>query len=568
MIPRGFQVACDLLFAIVRMRIRQARPFSRRRASLVLKLVVIIVLSCLWFTGLFGLYYASRTSSWVFSFAAIPAIAMGEEMYSFTEPRFVLKERLFVWGARLTHQRNDHESGMKAQSEIYFDMFLLSGLAIPKFARFNSSFSNASRLLDDADLESALSVSITSINSLSCNVPCSLHLPQNVDSNAARDHRMIRCFLPTTVTPFLALSKSSWNKLHVSYKAHPDENESWQFNDRLIFNLDSESGAVGLAGPLHEPGFPAFHEQPTSRMTLCVGGVDVNGIQFLPEFIQYHLRIGVDRFVIGLHREKKKSDPLVKAEVAAIRSLLGALIESGHIVLQPMPVSTLQFASIERDTIKVLFYDTCLFHAKTIAAKYVGIWDMDEYIVQTPKIAQNLPDALDRLISPAEDCPDWCFISFPSHSIWQQLETRVPKKDIRNVADVFQIRQSAANMSYVWKKSVAKVKNAFNAGFHTFGSCLRNGRPRSYHRIGPNKHGPTPKDACAVHMADFATMHHYLGLFYGGHDHSKSFLPPFQPDEYSQFIQQEGFTIQVKDVQHQNLFQYNRVMTKREPFVG
>lgn len=456
---------------------------------------------------------------------------------SFHSPSFALSGRLFIWGARIT-QQHDHDD------RTFLDVFVLCSHQTRGKVRFNLS-SEFSELLDDQELHTNLTVAMLYPVSAKCHT----QFPLNEDSNSAKAHRAVRC---PWIHPHQA--SSGVTRFSVLFK--------WQsIVEQVDFLIDGHHGSVGLAGPLNEPHFPPFVEHPGNRFTLCVGGVDMVGIPYLAEFLQYHLRIGIDRIVLGVHGARGNASVL--SEVEAIRKQFQPLLGNGALNLFPLPLTNIEF--VQRDTLKLLFYHACLFHAKTITSKYVGVWDLDEYVVQSPTIDQSLPDMLDQFESPAKYCSDWCYVNLPAHLIWQETEHRVKRKDIKTVAKVFTIRQAQTKVDYVWKKSIARTKNVFHVGFHTFGSCLKNGTLDLFSAYIAPKHGNQVRHNCVVNIGPLATMHHYLGLFYGGHENAKVFVPPFVDDEYATFINEHGHTVSVSNWNTGYSFLFNRVPTDHEP---
>jgi hypothetical protein len=62
-----------------------------------------------------------------------------------------------------------------------------------------------------------------------------------------------------------------------------------------------------------------------------------------------------------------------------------------------------------------------------------------------------------------------------------------------------------------------------------------------------------------VRIPSLGAMHHYLGLFYGRHPASNSFVSPFIPDEYALFAKSNGFSVNVTSAIDHVPFLFNRV---------
>jgi hypothetical protein len=85
----------------------------------------------------------------------------------------------------------------------------------------------------------------------------------------------------------------------------------------------------------------------------------------------------------------------------------------------------------------------------------------------TPTSSLSIVDAVRTFKSPSTLCPDWCFITFHSYSIWnlEQHRDNVVVAPKNRIADRFKVRKAGEEATTsVWKKSLAKTKNAFNAG--------------------------------------------------------------------------------------------------------
>jgi hypothetical protein len=112
------------------------------------------------------------------------------------------------------------------------------------------------------------------------------------------------------------------------------------------------------------------------------------------------------------------------------------------------------------------------------------IGDLDEFWM--PK---TLPSKIDQSSKPLIDvlrtfkgspkCPDWCYITFPSYSIFRiplvedtpamaAAATAVPIPQTTRSSRVIRISEAfpfrVDNLNDVWKKSIARTKNVFQSG--------------------------------------------------------------------------------------------------------
>jgi len=239
-----------------------------------------------------------------------------------------------------------------------------------------------------------------------------------------------------------------------------------------------------------------------SSVTLCVGSVMSNGGAHLLDHVRHHMRVGVDHFMFGIHESEDSP------EVDVLKGKLAKVLANGTVVLWFAPLDKLQFR--ESDDMKMIFYQTCLFHAKTVSV-HVAAWDVDEWWLPNPlpsaaNLTLGLTGALTRSLARIERpaCPDWCFATYRSAMVTEGkgYDKHIAKRVGRNPLDFAWIEQP----QLVYQKSVARAHNIYVLGFHLFGSCrLPDGSVASQ----------SPKrDACAT-FDDGGLMYHYLSLFRG-----------------------------------------------------
>jgi len=378
----------------------------------------------------------------------------------FTRPaRYFNRTPMFIWGGRLTRS-------IISPDDIALDFWVHSTLFMTD-EWCNSTF-NASRVLVGPEelFNTKLLLMIPSSNSTHVGAgetgrrSCLSKPNANMDLLPRSAFVRFRCNLTAgELTPH---GKGYRFRLHNSHGEAVD----------LQIPEHSESFGVGGAdNALPDP----ISKRKQNTMTLCVGGVSDKGLNVLGEFFEHHLRMGIDYFVVSLHASKRLSGATninadIKTTLASAETLYKKLVVAGVVSFVPMWIPK-EFNVVDRDVLKVLFYEQCLFHAKGLS-ELAGNWDVDEFFMPAPQFLQQADIAeskspIEQLldaIEPYKSCPDWCYMTFPSHSIFYAPEQpEVNPAKIKSIADTFRIR-STVEPNYIWQKSIAKTKNAFNSG--------------------------------------------------------------------------------------------------------
>lgn len=348
----------------------------------------------------------------------------------FTKPGLYFSNKLFLWGARITSSY-EHD-------QIFLDFFAQSthNLELIKHT-YNPPLNMTLISLKDTFSFKLWCVVEKSVSK------CRSEPISNLDENARYSHYRFRCSLPRFY------KKNNVSHLAVEVRSRNDGS--------VIFNINRHTDSVGIMGPENELKLD-FRDQKLVDITLCIGGISAIGVRYLPEFIQHHIRMGVDRFIIGIHNSRFLLD--LNETYAGVRNVTLPLIDAGIVFLLPME-TPLEIYDIERDILKMLFYDACLFHAKG-SSKYVANWDVDEYWMPVNRSLPTLKHVLE-VFNQNDICPEWCYLSFPSHSIWQIPDQQIPLPEIATISDTFKIRQNKPP-DYVWQKSIAKTRNAMSSG--------------------------------------------------------------------------------------------------------
>jgi len=167
------------------------------------------------------------------------------------------------------------------------------------------------------------------------------------------------------------------------------------------FVIPTWSLAVGMGGPRNEG--PVGFTQRRDVVQLCVAGLDALGEQFITDFVRHHLLVGVSSFVIGVHAAEDSN------VYAMYRDRLSFLIAQGVVSLMSVHLPGVKHLS-DRDEMKMLFYQACLFHGKAVAP-YTAIWDVDELWTPRNSEMRSLNNSLMRALNVARDklpgCPQW-----------------------------------------------------------------------------------------------------------------------------------------------------------------
>ncbi|KAH9249648.1 hypothetical protein BASA81_012617 [Batrachochytrium salamandrivorans] len=315
------------------------------------------------------------------------------------------------------------------------------------------------------------------------------------------------------------------------------------------FEIDRHTDSIGLVGPNNTLPI-AFHAQPKVKYQLCSGGIRLNALHLLPEYLQHHIRMGFQHFVIGIDVDR---DPTM---FNATHELIGPLIEAGVVALYTFSTPRRYVVRIEKnDYAKFLFNEACISYAKG-RSEYVANWDLDEFwmpAILSPNSSAVLDPSLSfleqqlaRFAVPAT-CPDWCFISFPSLYVWEKPYLS-SQTQVKQIAREFPFRPQFVN--YVWQKSIAKSKNVFNSGSHSYGTCLFNGT------LGADSDGKA--NGCWQRVPELGEMHHFRALF-----RNYNLTRWAQPDEYSLYTLKVGYAVNVTNLITGERFVFNRVPGER-----
>jgi hypothetical protein len=334
------------------------------------------------------------------------------------------------------------------------------------------------------------------------------------------------------------------------------------------FTISTHTGSVGWGGPQNELSTSIFAPKQPLNLMLCVGGIDRGGEILLLPFINYHINLGVDLIVIGIH-ESPSSKYFLK-----LRTLVLPFIELGYVQLADSFIDKELEIYGERDAIKMQFYNSCLYYGKT-RARYVATFDADEYfyvpffkhdplrslakVIEKIDLSQKTISHVGGKNNPSTYCPNWCYVSFQSFTTHGHNSTI--RKVERTVGTGFfplDYRFRERNSNWIWQKSIVQSAMAFSSGFHFPGTCLVEMTKDFKHndkKIVLPKHSDEldtsqqqqsefemtqlvrGKHPCAIQATNetlLGSFRHYQGLFYTD-SHEPDEIVDMVEDEFTEF---------------------------------
>jgi len=239
--------------------------------------------------------------------------------------------------------------------------------------------------------------------------------------------------------------------------------------ETLTLHIPTHSMSAGQFGPTNVSPTPVWKRR--FNVTLCVGGVQGNGIYLLREHVRHHLAVGVDHVVLGLNFAPDSEDH------ARVLDMFAAQIANGTVAFINVHR---QLRVLNHEAVLQYFHTACLYHAKMVS-EFVGAWDIDEWWFPRPNATRpdELHGSLSRALQRVRHL-DFCFLTFPSYVMhghdndWggdrsKRLDGGNPLNRTGRVLFDFRWRDSEVN--FVYRKSVARSRNAFLATSHVFGSC-------------------------------------------------------------------------------------------------
>lgn len=223
---------------------------------------------------------------------------------------------------------------------------------------------------------------------------------------------------------------------------------------------------------------------------------------YLREFVQHHINIGFHQVAIGLQLQPKKTSLELQEDWKFFhdsRKALQPYLQRGWAILVPL---TLGEFFCGTDKLKLPFYNMALYHYKGLA-KYIAIWDIDEYWLPThpddndllqsyhqPSSSRSVLVSQDPLwqesnysktlsISQVTQAienyhamhgcssdEDWCFHGFPA---FKAFARRPSQTNGQWLQQRFELRDK--DRTFIRRKSISKTHDVFLKGLHEPGSC-------------------------------------------------------------------------------------------------
>jgi Glycosyltransferase family 92 len=195
-------------------------------------------------------------------------------------------------------------------------------------------------------------------------------------------------------------------------------------------------------------------------IVLCAFGGHKKTLKYVREWVVHNTQIGIGVIFLGT----------TASEIGALRKELKYFIDKGQVIL--LAAQEMCFIQQSLKVPKVIFYQVCLFHAKSIS-KYVITYDIDEYWIPSnlDKSSNAIVKAVETVNSNAKaaGCTDWCMAKFKSYNVISANKHRRPVSTGGHNGASYTVRDSEPNS--IWQKSVLNTDVAYMNSFHIGGSC-------------------------------------------------------------------------------------------------
>lgn len=237
------------------------------------------------------------------------------------------------------------------------------------------------------------------------------------------------------------------------------------------------------------------HYGVVDNLYMCVPGMespfDKRVLPLYAEFVEHHMQLGVDHMFISATYD------LNGANMKLLSSTFRSYIDDGLMTLSSQAGDMKDFRygfkglTFDRDNIKVMFVNMCLYMAKG-SADYVAIWDFDEFFI--PKLPHNsILDVIKfvegstpvPLPKPDENIQEvmvawkkgpgvadgdghpFCYLIVNSETINSDGDVIDP--DHPWIGERFSHDTEVTHLSF--QKSILPTRKIFQAGLHIGGSC-------------------------------------------------------------------------------------------------
>jgi Glycosyltransferase family 92 len=406
-----------------------------------------------------------------------------------------------------------------------------------------------------------------------CGVPIPMtFIPlQSYDRNQNRHSLIWRCNVTNHLTKSFLLqhaaetssSQSIRVTLYLKDKVLP-RRKSLNIQPFTQIDIPLHTAVAGYGGPQirhAQKGYFSHRQQKSSiHVGMCVSIYDPRPAIYIPEFLQHHINVGIEHFMIGMDANLKSSELLL------VEKVIRPYIDEGRVVLQAFGLR--DYFTCDTDVSKLQFYHQCLYYFKGLT-DYIVTWDVDEYWIppDRPNMLEGNQSKLQHLSvndsdeekgmfginnslllhgilmnqfdSPSyssfvrnetlwkesnyskslsmhdiiqavnayhqsqPECKGrWCFHLFPSYSVARKVQD----KRTNLVATGFEYRDIERNL--IWRKGLVQTRFAMMNGFHVAGSCTY---PDTSDYFETEAH-PQTCHSLYGKVDVFGTMHHFLSL--------------------------------------------------------
>ena len=256
---------------------------------------------------------------------------------------------------------------------------------------------------------------------------------------------------------------------------------------------------------------------------LCVSGMHSDFtcplLDLTLEFIEYHLQQGIGHMHFGFDY------PLGSENWEAVLRVLRPYIDEKKVSV--VSTQSLQGPGwVGGDQYKLYFYNECLAYTKGLAT-WVGVWDIDEFLVPREKkkaekktIVQALEGVLAKEGKKAEEL---CYLRMTSYSHIHSDYGEEHKAGNKSWVGLMYGNWREVESDDTWQKCLLSNRNTYFTGFHMPGACREAG--------GRDWKVPVGWEKEAVHVdREVMAMQHYRNKLYGGSGSLKT--PVVEEDEY------------------------------------
>jgi hypothetical protein len=317
------------------------------------------------------------------------------------------------------------------------------------------------------------------------------------------------------LTPKKDGAKKSYDGRFSIENTRTKKNTSPEEEFRVV--VPSKSRMAGFFSYLPEASKLDPWQSKPDTLHLCIPGIISNFtcplLDHTIEFVEYHLQQGVAHVHLGVDYAVG-SDSWI-----AILRVLRTYIDEGKVSIMStrLPKGP---GWIGKNFPKLYHITGCLSYTKSLAT-WVGIWDIDEFLVPREPEKKTIVQSLNSLLEDSRTLPEHvCYVSLTSFGhIWPG--TQHPVKNRTWVGQTFaHWRQTESDN--MWQKSIVSNRNVYMGGLHVPGACRSVG--------GRNWNATITKEDRICARVDQLAMQHYRSKFM---HNSCAKTPIVEDDEYA-----------------------------------